>query len=32
MWELYKRYWLPFGAVLTDMEREGIEINMQHMD
>ena len=24
---LYLKYWLPFGELLTDMEREGIKID-----
>lgn len=31
MWELYLKYWLPFGEILTDIEREGILVDMQHM-
>lgn len=31
MWTLYEKYWQPFGEVLTDMEREGFKINMNHM-
>jgi DNA polymerase-1 len=26
MWDYYQNYWLPFGEVLTDMEREGIKV------
>jgi DNA polymerase-1 len=26
MFEFYKRYWLPFGEMLTDMERNGIYV------
>lgn len=31
MWELYLKYWRPFGEVLTNIEREGIKLDMQHM-
>jgi DNA polymerase-1 len=31
MLELYKKYWLPFGELLTDMEREGVKIDMEHI-
>ena len=24
LWEFYQKYWLPFGEVLTKIEREGI--------
>lgn len=27
MWEMYIRYWQPFGELLTDMEREGMLVN-----
>ena len=27
MWEMYLRYWQPFGELLTDMEREGMLVN-----
>jgi hypothetical protein len=27
MWDYYQNYWLPFGEVLTDMEREGIKVS-----
>lgn len=27
MWNMYCRYWQPFGELLTDMEREGMQIN-----
>lgn len=26
-WDLYVKYWLPFGELLTDMERRGIYVN-----
>lgn len=31
MWVLYEKYWRPFGEVLTDIERNGFRINMEHM-
>ena len=27
MWEFYQRYYVPFGELLTDMEREGIYVD-----
>lgn len=30
-WDLYERYWLPFGSVLTDMERKGIFVDRNHL-
>ncbi len=27
MWDFYKRYYVSFGEILTDMEREGIYVN-----
>ena len=32
MWDLYKKYWRPFGEILTNMEREGIKINVKHIE
>lgn len=29
--ELYSKYWLPFGELLTDMEREGIAVDIEHL-
>lgn len=26
MWDYYQNYWLPFGELLTDIEREGIKV------
>lgn len=31
IWKIYENYWLPFGELLTDMEREGFKINISHM-
>jgi len=31
LYEFYLRYWQPFGEVLTDMEREGIEVDASTM-
>jgi DNA polymerase I len=28
---LYTKYWLPFGELLTDMERTGIRISTDHL-
>jgi DNA polymerase-1 len=30
-WDLYERYWLPFGSILTDMERKGIFVSRDHL-
>ena len=27
MFEMYGKYWLPFGLLLTDMEKEGMSVN-----
>ena len=27
MWQMYERYWMPFGKLLTDMEKEGMLVN-----
>lgn len=27
MWDMYRRYWQPFGELLTDMEREGMQVD-----
>jgi hypothetical protein len=27
MWQMYVRYWKPFGELLTDMEKEGMLVN-----
>ena len=31
IWDVYQTYWRPFGKVLTDIEREGIFINLRHL-
>ena len=31
IFNLYCRYWLPFGEILTDIEREGIRVNLAHL-
>ncbi|MDP2439263.1 MAG: DNA polymerase [archaeon] len=31
MLDFYRRYWLPFGELLTDMERSGIYVNVGHL-
>ncbi len=28
---LYSKYWLPFGELLTDMERNGIRVNVDYL-
>jgi DNA polymerase-1 len=28
---LYTKYWLPFGELLTDMERTGIKVDTAHL-
>ena len=28
---LYTKYWLPFGELLTTMERNGIRVNVDHL-
>lgn len=30
-WDLYAKYWLPFGELLTDMERRGIHVNKEKL-
>lgn len=30
--DIYKKYWLPFGEVLTDMERIGFKIDIEHLE
>ncbi len=31
MLELYTKYWLPFGELLTDMERLGFKVDIEHL-
>lgn len=31
-WDLYQKYWLPFGELLTDIERRGIRVNRAHLE
>lgn len=31
MWDFYIREWLEFGELLTEMEREGIRVDLQHL-
>lgn len=31
MMDLYEKYWRPFGVLLTDMEREGIFVDVEHL-
>jgi DNA polymerase-1 len=28
---LYTKYWLPFGELLTEMERNGIRVSLDHL-
>lgn len=30
--DIYNKYWLPFGEILTDMERRGFELNLDHLE
>ena len=29
--DLYQKYWQPFGELLTDIERRGFKINIKHL-
>jgi DNA polymerase-1 len=31
MFDLYIKYWLPFGELLTDMEREGFKVDIDYL-
>jgi len=31
IFQLYCKYWLPFGEILTNLERRGIKVNLQHL-
>ncbi|BDA48148.1 probable DNA polymerase I at C-terminar half [Coccomyxa sp. Obi] len=31
MWDLYQDYWKPFGKLLTDMEKEGMMVDREHL-
>jgi DNA polymerase I-like protein with 3'-5' exonuclease and polymerase domains len=31
LFDLYTKYWLPFGEVLTDLERSGIRVDLNHL-
>lgn len=31
LFDYYLKYWLPFGELLTEMEREGMLVDQQHM-
>mmetsp|Transcript_6476 Transcript_6476/g.11323 ORF Transcript_6476/g.11323 Transcript_6476/m.11323 type:complete len:662 (+) Transcript_6476:223-2208(+) len=31
LWEFYLKYWLPLGEVLTDMERIGMQLDLEHL-
>jgi DNA polymerase-1 len=30
-WDFYWNLWRPFGELLTDMEREGVRVNLDHL-
>jgi DNA polymerase-1 len=30
-WELYNRFWLDFGELLTDIERSGFQVDLGHL-
>lgn len=32
LFDLYCKYWLPFGELLTELERNGIRINKEHLE
>ncbi len=29
--DVYNKYWIPFGEILTDMERIGFKIDIEHL-
>lgn len=31
LFDLYNQYWIPFGEILTDMERVGIRVNTKYL-
>ena len=31
LFDLYCKYWLPFGEVLTELERSGIKVDLEHL-
>lgn len=31
MWDVYEKYWLPFGETLTDLERIGIKVDKEYL-
>ena len=31
LWDFYIKYWLPFGELLTEIEREGIRVNLDYL-
>lgn len=31
LWDVYRRTWLPFGALLTDMEAVGMAVDRPHL-
>ena len=32
LYQLYCKYWLPFGEILTEMEREGFKIDLHYLE
>jgi len=31
LYEFYQQYWIPFGRILTDMEKYGMMVNREHL-
>ena len=31
MWDYYQQLWVPFGELLTDIERTGIKVDVNHL-
>ena len=31
MWDYYQQLWVPFGELLTDIERTGIKVDLNHL-
>lgn len=32
LFDLYEKYWRPFGELLTDMERQGFYMDKPHLE
>lgn len=32
IWDIYEQYWLPFGELLTSIERKGMRVNQSHLE